>query len=113
MSRQDIHSSDWRHARYRRAITIGVAVPAVVSMGALPAFAAHSADLDEGLDEGEDGDVESLEDEFAEAEELEYDPFEDADEDPDGDSGEADTTAQDDSGETDDSDDTDSTTRDG
>lgn len=36
----------------RRGLTLGVSVPAVASMGALPAFASHSdmEDLDDGMD---------------------------------------------------------------
>lgn len=36
----------------RRGLTLGVSVPAVASMGALPAFASHSdmEDLDDGLE---------------------------------------------------------------
>lgn len=82
------HRVAGRPANRRRALMLGAAVPAVVSMGALPAFAAHSAELDvgtdEGMDDAEDG-MFALDAEFADAEELDYDAFKEAANDPDGD----------------------------
>lgn len=56
-----------RHAR-RRGLTLGTAVPAVVAIGALPAFAEHSGVLDDEVDGLlEDPEVTGLTDEFTDA----------------------------------------------
>ena len=101
MSRRQMRRAASPHARRNRALGLGVAVPAVVSVGALPAFAAHSATTDD-----EDVAVDSMSmdeeevDEFAEfslidadedipegAEQVEddYDPYAEVEDDEAGD----------------------------
>lgn len=52
MDKREMRRAASPHARRNRGLALGIAIPAVISVGALPAFASHSDDLDDEGDEG-------------------------------------------------------------